>query len=101
MLGAVADPGGTWPLGSHFGSHSGRPNESRIVPRRPALSVDLRKRTGRDEPGRHRTNRIALSRWRHGFEPRWDYQGQRMSGSPVSTLVKVQTRASRDGKGEG
>ena len=21
----------------------------------------------------------TLSRWRHGFEPRWDYQGKRMS----------------------
>src|SRR6266542_4423299 len=34
----------------------------------------------------------TLSRWRHGFEPRWDYQGKRIVGVLVSTLVK-QTRA--------
>jgi hypothetical protein len=34
---------------------------------------------------------LNLSRWRHGFEPRWDYQGKRIVGVLVSTLVKVQT----------
>jgi hypothetical protein len=23
--------------------------------------------------------RTTLSRWRHGFEPRWDYQGKRVT----------------------
>jgi hypothetical protein len=35
----------------------------------------------------------TLSRWRHGFEPRWDYWGKRIVGVLVFTLVKVQTRA--------
>jgi hypothetical protein len=33
----------------------------------------------------------TLSRWRHGFKSRWDYQGNRTAGSAVSTPVKVQT----------
>jgi len=33
----------------------------------------------------------TLSRWRHGFKSRWDYQGNRRARSAVSTLVKVQT----------
>jgi len=36
-----------------------------------------------------------LSRWRHGFEPRWDYQGKHVVGAFVSALVKVQTRVFR------
>jgi hypothetical protein len=39
--------------------------------------------------------RLNLSRWRHGFEPRWDYQGKRIVAVFVSTLVKVQTWAFR------
>jgi hypothetical protein len=37
----------------------------------------------------------TLSRWRHGFEPRWDCQRKRILGVLVSTLVKVQTRTFR------
>ncbi len=37
----------------------------------------------------------TLSRWRHGFKSRWDYQAKRAIGSYVSTHVKVLTRAFR------
>ena len=43
----------------------------------------------------------TLSRWRHGFEPRWDYQANRAVESVISTLVKAQTRASDHGKSAG
>jgi hypothetical protein len=48
------------------------------VPYRPAGSRDntvtSADRSGKYEAGSLRTGRIPLSRWRHGFEPRWDYQ---------------------------
>ena len=38
--------------------------------------------------------RLNLSRWRHGFKSRWDYQGNRSFWIDVTTSFKVQTRAS-------
>jgi hypothetical protein len=52
-------------------------------------------RTTRNETVRRGMQETPLSRWRHGYEPSWDYQGKRIVGILVSTLVKVQTRAFR------
>jgi hypothetical protein len=43
-------------------------------------------------PPRQRIEPGTDPRWRHGFEPRLDYQVNRMVGMLVSTLVKVETR---------
>jgi hypothetical protein len=45
--------------------------------------------------------RLNLSRWRHGFEPRWDYKEKRIVRVLVSTLVTVQTRAFRPHRSAG
>lgn len=64
--------------------------------RKPQVSGHLRV-----PPQVARTAWTTLSRWRHGFESRWDYQGKRVVGVPVSTLVKVQTRTSTCRKSPG
>jgi hypothetical protein len=42
----------------------------------------------------------TLSRWRHGFEPRWDYQGKRIVGTLLFTLVKGRRGPSGHTKGQ-
>jgi hypothetical protein len=53
------------------------------------MPADQRRWSDRDEAGTVRTYRIPLSGWRHGFEPRWDYErkppGQGTSSDPSST----------------
>ena len=43
----------------------------------------------------------TLSRWRHGFKSRWDYQDKRTVASAVSTKRKVQTQIWDHRKGAG
>ena len=62
----------------------------------PLTSAD---RFSQDGEGRTRTYRIPLSRWRHGFEPRWDYGQTRRSGQltvPPSDLTSSMWAEARD-----
>jgi hypothetical protein len=51
-----------------------RASRSGLVLTGPTTSADLRKRETSDGLGRLRTCVSTLSRWRHGFKSRWDYE---------------------------
>ena len=48
-----------------------RPASSRLV---PPKSPDLREQSNTGRRRMHQDSQDPLSRWRHGFEPRWDYR---------------------------